>query len=672
MDSLKSKNRNKIIFILLFLVLNIVNGFLVTTPFYNRNLNPYERDLFMVLNYILGDLGIMMILFSIGLFLFKKDISLFRYLVVITTVISVICIGMMLFSYNYLGMLFSFGNLKALNNPAGKEAFEFVLVVIGHLLKNAQFFSLLPIVFLSVFLIMYIKKDKESLGVSLFGKTKSRLYFASSFLIIGILLMSNATSSYKSKIEETWYEENRNVLYGVQSIGTYNYYFYDFYTYYFTNKYELNEEKVKNIQDKLTEYQNSNRISKIDNNVYGNNTDYTGIYEDKNLILIQAESLSNYVIGLKVNGIEITPNINKLLNKSIYFDNFYTAVGIGNTSDAEFSVMTGLYPTGDEVSVFTYNKGEYETLAKDFKNKGYTSSSLHGNTNIFYSRNINHIDIFGFDKFYGKEDLNHSSPLVHNWISDEEILKLTVDKMLSTPNKDFLYTLLVSCHTPYMDDAHIEEVLSDNEFNIDNYINDEMLLGYLKHSYYVDYSIGKFIEYLESTSEAKDTIIAIYGDHGGGISQDAIINNINNLTNDINPIDPNILNFYDLISPYAFRITSQEVPFIIYNANGEEDAKTISKVRGQTDIYRTISNLFNLDSKYYFGVDGLSDEPSLVYNPRNLDTFIDDFVLFVPPKFAYTPSLDIISYEIVEHYIDIVKYEKDLNDKILKYINSRN
>lgn len=670
MDDLKSKNLKKMIFIIIFLVLNILNGFLVTTPFYNRNLNPYERDLFMVLNYFIGDLGIMMILFSIGLFIFKKDINLFRYLVVVTTLISVLCIGMMLFSYNYLGMLFSFGNLKALNNPAGKEAFEFVLVVIGHLLKKAQFLSLIPIVYLSIHLIVYIKKDRKSLSSSLFGTTKSRMFFATSFLIIGILLMSNATSSYKSKIEETWFEENRNVLYGVQSIGTYNYYFYDFYTYYFTDKYELNEEKVKQVEDKLKFYEQDQRESIIDANIYSNNSNYTGVFENKNLILIQAESFSNYLVGLKVNDIEITPNINRLVSEGIYFDNFYTTVGIGNTSDAEFSVMTGLYPTGDEVSVFTYDKGEYQTLAKDFKNKGYTSSSFHGNTNIFYSRNINHINLYGFNKYYGKEDLDYKEPLVHNWISDEELLKLVVDKMVATPEKDFLYTLLVSCHTPYMDDPHIESVLNSEGFNIDSYINDPMFLGYLKHSYYIDYAIGVFLDYLNESGEADDTVIAIYGDHGGGISQESIVNNITHLQNEINPFDTNILDLYNPHSQLAFRILSQEVPFIIYDVSKTVEPLKVSKVRGETDIYRTMNNLFKLDSKYNFGVDGLSNEPSFIYNPRNLDTFTDDFVLFLPPQIAYNINLDHISISTIEYYSEIVRYQKDINDKILKYINS--
>lgn len=47
--------------------------------------------------------------------------------------------------------------------------------------------------------------------------------------------------------------------------------------------------------------------------------EYLGMAKGKNLIYIQVESLENFVIGKTVNGKEITPNLNKLVQKSLYF-----------------------------------------------------------------------------------------------------------------------------------------------------------------------------------------------------------------------------------------------------------------------------------------------------------------------------------------------------------------
>ena len=96
---------------------------------------------------------------------------------------------------------------------------------------------------------------------------------------------------------------------------------------------------------------------------YHNN--YTNLFEDKNLLLIQMESINNFLIGLEfeIDGkyYEVTPNLNKLVKENIYFDNYYTNVGIANTSDAELSVMTGLYPLGHASATFEYCDNEMES-----------------------------------------------------------------------------------------------------------------------------------------------------------------------------------------------------------------------------------------------------------------------------------------------------------------------
>ena len=51
-----------------------------------------------------------------------------------------------------------------------------------------------------------------------------------------------------------------------------------------------------------------------------------------------------------------------------------------------------------------------------------------------------------------------------------------------------------------------------------------------------------------------------------------------------------------------------------------------NKVRGHIDLYRTIVDLFGLydDSKFYFGVNGLSDEPTFVIDNRIQDLIVQD------------------------------------------------
>lgn len=62
---------------------------------------------------------------------------------------------------------------------------------------------------------------------------------------------------------------------------------------------------------------------------------YRGLFKGKNLVLIQVESLEQFVIGQKIDGQEITPNLNKLLSHSLYFDNINEQVYNGTSSDSD-------------------------------------------------------------------------------------------------------------------------------------------------------------------------------------------------------------------------------------------------------------------------------------------------------------------------------------------------
>ena len=43
--------------------------------------------------------------------------------------------------------------------------------------------------------------------------------------------------------------------------------------------------------------------------------------------------MQTFPMGLKFNGKEVTPNLNKLAKEGIFFNNFYAEVGVGTSSD---------------------------------------------------------------------------------------------------------------------------------------------------------------------------------------------------------------------------------------------------------------------------------------------------------------------------------------------------
>jgi lipoteichoic acid synthase len=78
--------------------------------------------------------------------------------------------------------------------------------------------------------------------------------------------------------------------------------------------------------------------------------DLFGIASRANLILISAESLQSFVIGLRVGGQLVAPNLTSLATDSLYFGNFLDQTSLGTTSDAEFAVLQGLHSLPIRVS----------------------------------------------------------------------------------------------------------------------------------------------------------------------------------------------------------------------------------------------------------------------------------------------------------------------------------
>lgn len=88
-----------------------------------------------------------------------------------------------------------------------------------------------------------------------------------------------------------------------------------------------------------------------------------------NVIFIHMESIQNFLIDLKVNGVEITPNINKLSKEGMYFSKFYPQISIGTSSDSEFTLSTGLLPNSLGTVFVNYYNRKYETMENAFKEK---------------------------------------------------------------------------------------------------------------------------------------------------------------------------------------------------------------------------------------------------------------------------------------------------------------
>jgi phosphoglycerol transferase MdoB-like AlkP superfamily enzyme len=221
----------------------------------------------------------------------------------------------------------------------------------------------------------------------------------------------------------------------------------------------------------------------------------------KNLVIILQESLGADFVG-KLGGKDITPNIDKLANDGIWFENLY-ATGTRSVRGIE-AVITGFLPTpARSVVKLGGSQNNFFTIAELLSQQGYETSFIYGgaahfdNMKRFFSNN-------GFNKIVDQSDYVNPS-FVGSWgVSDEDLLQKAHDTFseLSSANKPFFSLVFTSTnHSPFeFPDGKIE--LAEQPKNtVANAVK------------YADFALGQFIETAKTSEYWEDTVFLIIADH---------------------------------------------------------------------------------------------------------------------------------------------------------------
>jgi phosphoglycerol transferase MdoB-like AlkP superfamily enzyme len=374
-----------------------------------------------------------------------------------------------------------------------------------------------------------------------------------------------------------------------------------------------------------------------------NNT-YKGLLEDKNFILIMAESLDTYAINE-----ELTPNLWHLKNNYAYFDNYYSPLHYRSTADTEFMVQTSIYPDKNvTLSMDEYIDNTFPyTLPRMFKQQGYSTFSFHNYTDYFYPRTRFHEETLGYDAYYGSEELGMlanppEGAIINNhpWQSDLTLMEKAVPYFIDE-NKFFVNMLTVSGHFRYSGDheiakLHEQEILdyeADHGIELDNEI-----FWYLAANIELDLAIGHLLDELVSHNKMDDTVIMIFGDHYAyGVDEDAIWE-------------------YDDIKEDGDEMDLHNVPLILVSDHYLLD-EPIETYMSSIDVIPTVANLFdlNLDYQKVFGTDVFSAQEHIV-------RFAD--MSFVSKDFKYeslSEQFEIYNEAVVPEYLLEINYQL-LND----------
>ncbi|EGA88291.1 sulfatase [Planococcus donghaensis MPA1U2] len=375
---------------------------------------------------------------------------------------------------------------------------------------------------------------------------------------------------------------------------------------------------------------------------------YFNAAEGRNLIVIQVESMQNFPVGLDVDGTEVTPHLNKLLDESFYFPNTAQQTGPGNTSDAEFILNTSLYPVAFNPTSQTFGNKKFPSLPRLLTAENYKTLTFHADDISFWNRDELYpalgIGNYYYGEFFGKDDVIGIGP------SDRVMFEkaLPILRGHHVNDQPFYAQLIgLTSHHPFT----LPE--ADRQLELPERFNNSLTGDYLVSINYMDTVINDFIEELKQEGIYENSVIAIYGDHFG-LQQSAISEN------DVDLVS-------ELLGREYRTMDRLNVPFIIHAPGITDEGQTFEKTSGQLDMMPTLANLLgiSLNEQIVFGQDLLNHDSNLLgaryYLP--IGSFWNDEVLFIPEKdFDDGNAYDLETDKAVEDY----EQYRDDYDRILQ------
>jgi len=303
-----------------------------------------------------------------------------------------------------------------------------------------------------------------------------------------------------------------------------------------------------------------------------------------NVLIIILESFTAKVCGA-FGGIKgITPNLDKLAENGIIFENFYAS---GDRTVKGIVAILSAYPSLPTTAVMKYSSKveKLPVLTGKFKEAGYNTEWVCGFDVNF--ANINSYIIHNnFDKVITVDSFPGSYGNSKWGIHDHIVFEKLAEECRKSKKPYFKVFMTLSSHEPF--DVPAETVIK----------GDDEDSRFLNSVAYTDNAIGNFVKAMKTSGEWENTLIIFVADHGSRL--------------------PNNTLYY---TPERFKIP------MVWTGGAVKKNTVISKYAGQTDIPATLSSQLGIPHKeFMFGKDILSPESEsfAFYDFNNGFGFITD------------------------------------------------
>ncbi|TAL59054.1 MAG: alkaline phosphatase family protein [Bacteroidetes bacterium] len=291
-----------------------------------------------------------------------------------------------------------------------------------------------------------------------------------------------------------------------------------------------------------------------------------------NIVLVIMEGMSRFNMGALGGPTHVTPNLDSLKKRSLWFENIYTQ-GI-HTFNGIYSSLYSYPSLVNKHPMENIPSKKFYSMPQVFKEHDYqtlffiTHDGQFDNAQGFLTGN-------GIDRVYAENDYPSEKALSTLGIPDDYLFEYSIPKLneIADQNQNFFCGFMTgSNHFPI-----IFPEWADIKFNSTE--------EYLKIIEYADWAIGKFMKLASEQRWYKNTIFVFVADHG-----------------------TNYLHTYDM--PMAFHFS----PLIIHAPGLRLEPKSFDGMGGQIDIFPTLMGLMNLPyTNNTMGVDLLKEKRPYIY-----------------------------------------------------------
>jgi phosphoglycerol transferase MdoB-like AlkP superfamily enzyme len=332
---------------------------------------------------------------------------------------------------------------------------------------------------------------------------------------------------------------------------------------------------------------------------------YFGAASGRNLILIQAESLQEFIVGARVNGQEVMPFLSSLRKRAAYFPWIFHQTGHGRSSDGEFATLNSLLPNPHGAAAFLNANNRFVALPGVLRDHGYETLSAHAFERGFWNRAVLHPRL-GFSRSLFERELGKGEKI--GWgLADGVFFSRVAPVIDALQEPFFAFLITLGLHHPFegFPDTHKSLQLGRLEGS--------QLGNYIHSMHYLDGCLAEFYNGLDKAGKLRNTVVAIYGDHDSGLWP-----------------TPDLLEMAGLaIGDTTAVIRLRRVPLFIALPDGLL-AGDVAVVGGQVDIAPSLLLLLGIESPASFLgsplLPGRTAITSLLFNGAT-----DGTLAYVPP-----------------------------------------